>query len=308
MRLVFEIIIFPGFLFTAFAGMLASWVDRKVTARIQWRQGPPLLQPLYDFVKLTGKEIIVPEGSIRSLFLVSPVIGLAAVTVVSLLIWRSFLTPTEGFLGDSIVAIYLLTLPALSLIMGAFASRNPFASVGAGREMKLMLSYELPFLLALFVPIIKSGYQLNLGYIYLDQVAHGSHLFSLSGFLGLLVAVICMQAKLGLVPFDMAEAEGELMGGTLIEYAGIELGFFKLTKWMMLFVVPLFIQLMFLSGTRVIGRPLFGGIIAYLSLLFLIILIRNTNPRIRIDQALRFFWGPVTVTALAAVICALIGI
>ena len=82
---VINLVVFPGFIFTAVVGLIASFIDRKVTARVQWRKGPPFLQPLYDFVKLLGKETIVPQGSSKLTFLLSPLIGLSALTVVSLL-------------------------------------------------------------------------------------------------------------------------------------------------------------------------------------------------------------------------------
>ena len=86
-RLLFNFLIFPGFLFTAVVGLIASWIDRKVTARVQWRAGPPWYQPLVDLVKLSIKEITVPRSASKGLFFLSPMIGLSAVTLVSMLIW-----------------------------------------------------------------------------------------------------------------------------------------------------------------------------------------------------------------------------
>ena len=96
LRIIFNLVLFPGFLFTAVVGLIASFIDRKVTARVQWRKGPPLLQPLYDFVKLLGKETIVPKGASKLTFLLSPVFGLAAVTLVSTIIWISLITPEKN--------------------------------------------------------------------------------------------------------------------------------------------------------------------------------------------------------------------
>ena len=107
-----------------------------------------------------------------------------------------------------------------------------------------------------------------------------------------------MQAKLCLVPFDMSEAETEIMGGVLIEYSGMLLGIFKLTKIMMLVALPVFLTTVFWGGF---------SIWKYVVLLVIIILMRNTNPRVRIDQAMRFFWGKMTLIASVAVLLAVLG-
>ncbi|HEC83416.1 MAG TPA: NADH-quinone oxidoreductase subunit H, partial [Firmicutes bacterium] len=111
-----------GFLAAAIIGMFAHWFDRKITAKVQWRVGPPFFQPLYDLVKLLAKEVIVPEGASRFLFLSAPLFGLAAVSVVSALLIRTVIFPQQTFIGDLIVVIYLLTIPSQAVILGAFAS------------------------------------------------------------------------------------------------------------------------------------------------------------------------------------------
>ncbi|MFN3966899.1 MAG: NADH-quinone oxidoreductase subunit H, partial [Endomicrobiia bacterium] len=99
MSYLYHYIIFPGFLFSSFCGMLASFIDRKITARLQWRKGPPLFQPLYDFIKLLGKETVIPYGVSRSLFLLSPLVGLSAIVFVSTILWLGLLY-SKGFAGD----------------------------------------------------------------------------------------------------------------------------------------------------------------------------------------------------------------
>ena len=309
MKLLYQFLVFPGFLFTAVAGLLASWIDRKVTARVQWRVGPRWYQPLMDILKLLGKETIIPRTAARPTFLMAPIIGLAAVTLVSTFLWTMNIAPAKGFIGDFIVVIYLLTIPSIAIIIGGFASGNPLASLGASREMKLILGYELPFVLAMLVPIIKSGGLIKIGDLLLFQTSNGAFATSLSGILALMVVIISMQAKLGLVPFDVAEAETEIMGGAFVEYSGAPLAVFKLTKAMMLFTVPVFVIVMFMGGVDVsagIG-PLVWGILKYVLLLVLIVLIRNTNPRVRVDQAVRFFWGKATALAVISIVFAFLG-
>ena len=296
-----------GFLLTAVLGLAASWVDRKVTARVQYRVGPPLLQPAIDIVKLLGKETVMPAGASRIIFLGSPLLGLTAVVLVSTMLWMNAMRPGAGFLGDLIVVVYLLVLPSISIILGGFASGNPLASLGASREMKLILAYELPFLLALLVPIIHAAYSLRIDEILAAQRETGANALHLSGFLALCVTILCLQAKLALVPFDMPEAETEIAHGPLIDYSGTPLAIYRLTKNMLLFILPFFAVTLFMGG---LNGGLVGticGILKLVGIVATVTVIRNTNPRVRIDQAIRFFWGPVTGCALLAVALALLG-
>jgi len=302
MKTLFDYFVFPGFLFSAVMGLLAGWIDRKVTARLQWRVGPPWHQNFTDILKLLGKEVILPEGA-KMTFLLSPALGLLSLILVVTILGRSLISPLGGFSGDLIVVLYLLVIPAIAIIMGAFSSRNPLASVGASREMKLVLAYELPFILSIIVIIIKSAGGIQLGEILNHQMNLGSNIASISGALAFPVALLCLQAKLGLVPFDASEAEQEIMAGVFIEYSGLGLAIFKLTKAILLYTVPVLITVLFLGKDI---SPLFL-ILKFVAILTAIILIKNTNPRLRIDQAMRFFWGPVTVLALIAVGLALLG-
>ena len=297
-----------GFLATAAVGLLASWIDRKVTARVQYRVGPPLMQPLTDIVKLMGKETVIPSTAVAGIFLSAPVIGLASVTLASTILWLNLLSLGSSFIGDLIVTVYLLTVPAMSIIMGGFAARNLYSTVGASREMKLVLSYELPFVLAIVVPIIKAGYSIRLQDIIDAQAAGGAFALSISGFLALVVTIMCVQAKLGLVPFDASEAETEITGGVFLEYSGKALAVFRLMKNMMLCTLPLLLITLFLGGLSFKGMAIVTSALKYVLLVAVATVIRNTNPRVRIDQALRFFWGPMTVIAVVAVILAINGL
>jgi NADH-quinone oxidoreductase subunit H len=303
MRILFDYLVFPGFLFSACVGLIAGWIDRKVTARIQWRVGPPWYQNFVDIVKLLGKETIIPQGAAKLTFLLSPFLGLLSASLVATILGVTVRLPLESFAGDLIVVLYLLIIPAISIIIGASSSRNPLASVGASREMKLVLGYELPFILSIIVVIIKSAGTIQIGSILNHQINFGSNLVSWSGILAFMVTIFCMQAKLGFVPFDMSEAEQEIMAGVFIEYSGLPLAIFKLTKAILLYTMPLLLIILF-WGSNLTPLALIGK---YIALLVIIILIKNTNPRLRIDQALRFFWGPVTILAVIALILAILG-
>lgn len=308
MEILFYFLIIPGFLFTAIVGLLFSWIDRKVTARVQWRVGPPWYQPFVDIVKLLGKETILPSTASKYTFLSAPIMGLVSITLVSTLVWVMNVNRNVGFIGDTIVIIYLLSIPSVSVIIGGFASGNPIASIGASREMKLILSYELPFILAVLVPIIQSGGAIKIGELLNYQASSGITVGSISGAIALIVAIVSMQAKLALVPFDMPEAETEIIGGTIIEYSGTPLAVYKLTRAMMLFTLPSFLVVLFMGGVALTFPSIIWGILKIVALLVIIVLIKNTNPRLRIDQAVKLFWGPMTALAILAVVLAFAGL
>ncbi|MBI5573635.1 MAG: NADH-quinone oxidoreductase subunit H [Elusimicrobia bacterium] len=306
MKLLFDFIIFPGFIFTAAAGMIVSWIDRKVTARVQWRQGPPFFQPIYDFVKLLVKETLVPVSANATVFLLSPLFALASTTLTSVILWKAIINPQALFVGDLIVVIYLLAVTPIAVILGASASGNPIASLAASREMKLYLSYELPFIFSILVSVIKLQ-TIKLGEIILFQQSSGIILNSFSGVIAFVIFLLTIQAKLGLVPFDMAEAETEIAGGVFIEYSGVPLAIHKLNRIMLLFVIPVFTVILFFGGMKFEGLSSLWGILKYVLILVLIVLIRNTNPRVRIDQAVRFFWRTCLVFSVFAALLAVIG-
>jgi NADH-quinone oxidoreductase subunit H len=289
---------------TAVVGLVTSWVDRKVTARVHARVGPPWYQPFADFLKLLLKETLVPEGSRQKGFLVAPLIGLVGVALGAATLVSAGMLDGKGFVGDIVVFMYLLTMPSAALILGAASTGNPMASVGASREMKLVLSYELPLLIVVLTCVYKAGASFKIGEVVAYQAANGAFIWSASGIIGFIVAILCIQGKLGLVPFDAPEAEQELMGGVLTEYSGVPLALFKLTKAMMLTVMSVFLAVIFFGGMRFTGIEILWSIIKYLVPIVLVVLIRNTNPRLRIDQIMKVFWGPLTVLALIALLLA----
>jgi len=305
-RYLFNFLIFPGFVFTAVVGLMATWVDRKVTARVHWRVGPPWYQPFADTMKLLGKEVVIPAGAKKTGFLLMPVVGLAAATLASTILWMVNLYPQASFIGDSIVVLYILTIPAVAMIIGASASGNPLGILGAAREMKLLFSYELPLVIAMLTAVYKAGsfsFQEILSY----QDVNGVMLGSFSGVLAFIVSIFCAQAKCTMLPFDIPEAETELAGGSHIEYSGAPLAVVKLNMAIMFFVVPIFIITLFWGGVSLTGWSILTTILKYVAIVVIMVLIKNTNPRVRIDQAVRFFWGPMLVLSILAMILAVLG-
>ena len=305
---IFLFLIFPGFLFSSVMGLLVGWVDRKITAKVQWRVGPPWYQNFVDTLKLLlYKETLIPAGAPKAMFLGMPILALSCATLVSTIVLVSNGAPGKSFIGDLIVVIYLLMVPSIAVMLGGFTSENSLASLGASREMKLILSYELPFILSLIVPIMKSGYAIKLGDIIIRQSNGLATIASLSGFLSFIVALLCIQAKLGFVPFDMPEAETELMSGPYIEYSGKALGIFKLSKAITGFILPVFLITLYFGGIKHELDGFIKNIVEYVLILVVMVVIKNTNPRVRIDHAVRFFWGPVTAIAAISVVLAYFG-
>ena len=302
-RILFSYLIFPGFVFTAVVGLFLTWIDRKVTARIHWRVGPPWYQPYADFLKLLLKETMIPEGSSRVLFLLAPLLGLVSMSILAVMLFSMNFNPGGTFVGDLIVIVYLLALPPLGIMIGGSASKNPLASVGVSREMTQYFAYELPFLITIAAVILKAGGSVRFGDIILAQQANGPFLYSISGVIGAIVILLSTQAKLGFVPFDIPEAEQEIMAGPYIEYSGVALAMYKVVRAMMLFLLPLLL-ISLLWG----GFADWWAIPKFLLIVVLIVLMKNTNPRIKIDQALRFFWIGVGILSIIGLVLAVYGL
>lgn len=301
--LLFNLIVFPGFLFTAIVGLFITWVDRKVTARIHWRVGPPWYQPYADFLKLLIKETMIPEGSSRIMFLAGPLIGVVSMSILAVMLFRMNFNPGATFLGDLIVVVYLLAMPPLGIILGGSASKNPLAGVGASREMTQYFAYELPFLIAIAIVIIKANGSIRLGEVIMAQQSQGPFLYSVSGVIAGIVILLASQAKLSFVPFDIPEAEQEIMAGPYVEYSGVALALFKVTRAMMYLLMPLFLVTVLWGGFAN-----WWAILKVLLIIVLIVLIKNTNPRLRIDQALKFFWIGLGLLSIIGVIFAFNGL
>ncbi|MEO0294227.1 MAG: complex I subunit 1 family protein [candidate division WOR-3 bacterium] len=301
MKLLFYYLIFPGFVFSSFIGLIISWLDRKISARIQWREGPPWFQGFADIGKLLYKEVIIPKEASSLGFVLGPLFALASVCLGVTILLTGYFKLSEGFIGDIIVVWYLFTIPSIAIIYIGSLSGNPLSSVGVSREIKLLLSYELPMVI-LIVMITSKVRGFSIKSIMDWQIINGPNLFNWYGIIGFIVSVICIQAKLGRVPFDLPEAETELGSGILLELSGSLLALYELSKAIMLFGLPMFLVILFW------GRGILGGILLYLLIVFLLILIKNTNPRLRIDQVMRYFWGWLTGASILAGILAYLGV
>ena len=313
LRTILYLVVYPGLLFLFVYSTFCEWFDRKVYARLQNRMGPThtgrfgLLQPIADFFKLMSKEDVVPDAADKRLFSVLPVIGLAVVATAGLLlpVWNFDLANPglTSFSGDIIVVLYLLSLPTLILFLAAWASTNPFATIGGARVLTMLFGYEVPLFLAVLSPaILADSWRLAEIAAFYQQ----KPLLLLTNLLGFIVAVIAVQAKLERTPFDIPHAETEIVGGTFTEYSGKKLALFRLTFDIELVVSSGLLAAVFLGGFpggAVIGFLHF--VVKTLFVIFLLSLLRALTSRIRVDQVVSFAWkylAPLAVLQLLVTI------
>ncbi len=285
-------------IFTIFVALLFRGIDRKVAARLQGRFGPPILQPFWDVVKLMGKENTVPKNAVRWLFNGAPIIGLVtAITVLFYIPYGSW-GPVFGPYGDVILVLYLLTIPALSMVIGGFASGSPYATVGAQREMVMMMSYEFPLALSIIgigwgiSTFYTKGAIFTLGTIVSNPLWGHLGPLGVSGLFLLLVTMFSVvPAELSKIPFDAPEAETEIAEGVLVEYSGRNLAVFYLTDALKAFIVAsLVVVLFFPYGLGVggfIGQILdflFFFVKVLVVMLINVTLVRVAFSRLKIDQ------------------------
>ena len=310
------VLIFPGFLFCFLAGMLLCGIDRKLVAKMQKRVGPPVLQPFYDFFKLCGKETIVPAAAERITFMLSPLVGLAALVVIQLFIPVFGFTAFSG-IGDIIVILYLLLVPALAMILGGAASGSPYAGVGLSREMVTVISCELPLVLVLLAvaktvgSAIGTGLCFSLSEIAEYQLVNGSLITKISMLPAAAAMLLIIPGETGNHPFDAAEAETEICEGMLAEYSGAPLGVFKLSHAVkMLSLTSLFVAL-FLGGlgTGIVALDalllfLLCAVITAVSISF----VHAFTARLKIEQIFKYYWTVVSLLALISLVLAWYGL
>ena len=308
---LFHLLVFPGGLFALLFGLVLKGIDRKVEARLQRRVGPPLLQPFYDLVKLASKETIIPETANKTLFLYAPLLGFTGMAVCLALL------PVPGVyygmenMGDMLVFFYLLPLPAIALMVAGSSSSSPFGALGFSREMTLMFAYEVPLLLVILAVAMQVGgegsAEFSLRKIIEYQREHGSFGFTLSMLPAFVAYMLYLPGTMGVPPFDVAEAETEILEGPLLEYSGGLLAFFQLTSAMKLVIALGFGVVMFFPGT-VAGGPLVN-IVWFAAKCLLLMLVALTlckaaTARMRIEQALSFYLKYPAALALVSVVLA----
>jgi len=304
----------------AVVGLLYLGIDRKIVARMQGRIGPPIVQPYLDVSKLLMKESIIPGGALRWLFQFSPVMcvmGSAALLLYIPLFGQPALF--EGS-GDAILIIYMLTIPSLALVAGGFASSSPYASIGAQREVVIMIGYEFP----LSVVVVSLAWRImqvtDINAFSLATMAQYPiwDLVGPLGFVGALLLlfslIIVTPGELGRVPFDVAEAETELAGGIVVEYSGRNLALFYIGNAIRGFaVLSLVVALFFPYGiagalgiTGAMPVALVDGVfflVKVLAVMFVAVaVIRASMARLKVDQASILYLLIMTMVSLVGLL------
>ncbi|GJQ52276.1 MAG: NADH-quinone oxidoreductase subunit H [Anaerolineaceae bacterium] len=287
--------------------ILLVWVERKVVSRFQSRIGPNrvgpfgLIQPFADIIKLLIKEDTTPEGADRALYNLAPVLSMMSV----LILWAVVpLAPTILGVDLNIGVLYIIgagAIGTLSIIMAGWSSNNKYSLLGAFREVAVMLSFEIPMLTMMLIPTIFAG---SMGIAAITQ-AQDVWFFFLAP-LAAIIFLIAAIAELGRAPFDMGEAESELISGYNIEYSGMKFGMFYAGELLHAFTFGSFWAILFFGGYRFFGLEKVSAFLAIAVLLFkafigywIIMWVKYTLLRIRIDHMLVFNWKFLTPVAFA---------
>jgi formate hydrogenlyase subunit 4 len=297
-------------------GMLFRGVDRKLVAHMQGRVGPPIVQPFRDVQKLLMKESIIPRGAITWLFTAAPFISVISTGALLLYIPLFGQPALLGQYGDVILVLYLLIVPSLAFVAGGFASSSPYATVGAQREMIIMMSYELP-LATVALTIAWKISQVSGANPFLLTTITSYPIWNLVGPLGIAGTALMLLAlgvvtvgEAAKVPFDIAEAETEIAGGMLVEYSGRNLLMFYLADVIKAFAMVAVVVALFvpynLSPYIGVQMALPAGIIdglfflvkVFVIMFFSITLIRAGMARFKISQASAVYVLGMTAVAL----------
>jgi NADH-quinone oxidoreductase subunit H len=295
--------------FVLVVAIFLVWMERKVVARFQDRLGPNrlgpwgLIQPLADVIKLLIKEDITPDGADRVPYNIAPIIALATV----LLLWAVIpLAPTILGSDINVGVLYIVSAGAIStlgIIMAGWSSNNKYALLGAFRTVAQMVSYEVPMVISLLVPVILAN-SMGINRIVAEQNVW----FILVAPIAALIFFITSLAEIGRSPFDLTEAESEIVAGFHIEYTGMKFGLFYAGELLHALTIGALFSSLFLGGWRGWGAeafPILGVIYLFLKAFlgyYVIMWIKYSVPRIRIDHMLALNWKFLTPLSLAALI------
>ncbi|RLI31875.1 NADH-quinone oxidoreductase subunit H [Candidatus Bathyarchaeota archaeon] len=311
-----ELLIFPGVFFIFWLALTYEWIDRKFYAKLQNRYGPlhvgakGFWQPLADFIKLMVKEDIIPAASDRLLFTLTPIF------LLTLSLTAFFFVPIvpllrdvalASFEGDLILVIFLLTMIAVVKFLGAWGSTNIFGAVGGVRLAFQLLGYEIPLAICLVSPAIVAG---SLSISIIAQYVGSNIIVAIALLPALAVSIVCFQAELERIPFDIPEAEQEIVAGWLTEFSGRRLALIRLSIDVELALASALLAALFLGGP-------YGPIIPFLPvqvsyfiwfiikatiILLIFSNIRTLFARLRIDQMVHFSWKNLTIISLLEIV------
>ncbi len=289
MSSLFSILIFPGLLFLSISALFAEFMDRKIYARLQNRMGPPWYQPFADFIKLVAKEELIPSAANRRMFKMMPIFAFSSAVCAFLYIPLYSPKALYYFNGDIIVVFYLLTVPTLAFFIGGWYSTSLYARIGSVRSLMQLFSYEVP----LFIGILSCALLADTWSVSGVALFYSKHqFFWLFNLIGFWVSLISLLAKLEKGPFDIPEAETEIVAGSFTEYSGKNFAFLRLTLDVEMVVGSAFLAAIFLPFGYEFW-PIVNFFIFLCKMIFIIALLslfRTIFARMRIDQMISFCW------------------
>ena len=331
---LFRVAVFPGFTFAALFATVIIFFERKFLAKMQLRVGPyyagseilwwarslgGFLQMFADLLKLLSKEIIIPSAADKPIFLAAPVVlVVASAGLISVIPAAPGWVIADIDVGLLVVFAILGIFP-LTALLASWASNSKYPFIGGLRALHQLISYEIPMILSALGVVILSG-ALNLSNIVIAQQQYW-YIFLLP--VGAFVFYITSLAELERVPFDLPEAESEIVAGWLTEYSGMSYGLIQLASYIKLYALAAIFVTLFLGGwmgpqiaadliirdhlilSAEEGSGIFWFIVKTFGVSVLLILPRGINPRIRIDMLLRTGWAKLIPIAFINIFIAL---
>ncbi|MGE4385505.1 MAG: complex I subunit 1 family protein [Endomicrobiaceae bacterium] len=299
--LLLKILFFPGILFLFVFSMAAEYFDRKLYAKMQNRIGPPWFQPVADFIKLLAKELIIPEHADRKIFQALPLVACSSVIIAYLYIplWNK--ESIMSFNGDIIFVLYMLTIPTLTYSLAGWYSRSQYSLVGSMRVLTQLFSYEVPLFMAVLAPTILAS---SWSFTEVIGFYNASGSLWLVNIIAFAVAIVTLQGKLEKVPFDIPEAETEIVAGSFTEYTGPLYAYFRLAMNMQTIAGASLVAAVFLpfgyGSFFLLNFVIY--IIKVIFIIFLLAVIRTIFARLRTDQMLSFCWKYLAPIALIQIL------
>lgn len=288
--------------------LILVWLERKISADLQSRVGPNrtggrfgLMQTMADALKLLMKEDIIPRGADWAVFALAPFLVFVPALLVFLVVPFSDQWMVKDLNLGVLFVIAISAFPVIGLIMAGWGSNNKYAVLGAMRAVAQGMSYEIPLVLAM-VCVVVAAQSFRVGDIVAAQLGGRWFITRFPLQLAFLIYLIAAMAEVNRVPFDLPEAESELVAGYSVEYSGMRFAFFFLAEFAHLFFVSAFATTLFFGAWQ---GPLLPPAVWFLTktyaIIILIMWIRWTVPRLRIDQIMSFAWKLLVPVSLFAV-------
>ncbi|MHA1594479.1 MAG: complex I subunit 1/NuoH family protein [Candidatus Baldrarchaeia archaeon] len=319
--LILATVLFPGVVFCTYYALFLEWVDRKFFARLQNRVGPwitgpkGILQPIADIIKLLAKEDITPNGVDRAGFVGAPFFALTLALFSLMFVPIASTSGILSFKGDLLIVLFISTVFGIIIIFAGYVSASRFSIVGTARAGLQFVGYEIPLFVSAIIPALIAR-SLTLKEIVEWQIAHYPLILCFPAMIAFGIFIVCSLAKLEKLPFDIPEAETEIVAGWATEFSGKKLALFRLSTDLKMLLLAGLATALFLGGPAPWGFTLPADLNPYLAALIysiwfviktiIVVLIMSTLKaafaRYRIDQALRGFWRYLTPLSLAILI------